>query len=338
MKTNPLITVLMTAYNSQKTIGTAIECILNQTYTDFEFIIVNDGSTDNTREAVLSYNDPRIRVINLPENAGIGAASNIGLKHANGVFIARHDSDDTCVPDRLALQLETLENSGLNVCFSYALFYNLVTGKQSIWKEKLDWNYTIWQGLFDNSYGPHNSLFIRRDTICSIGGYNSKFRCACDYELYDRLVYNREKFVFVPETLVTYYLNRNSVSSFRNTEQSNNARIVSERAIKQLIPAISSNELDGLYWLFSEQTHNQPVITKDALQQCSRLANSFEAYHGIQPDCQRVWYFIGRRIAMRYKELKTSQDRSLARELILKSIVKTKSSKLMMSCISKLTR
>ena len=104
----PRVSVLMPAYNSEKYIATAIESILNQTFSDFEFIIINDGSTDNTAKIVRQYarQDPRIKFIDNKKNRGLIAVLNMGLDLCTGEYIARMDSDDISMPDRCERQLE----------------------------------------------------------------------------------------------------------------------------------------------------------------------------------------------------------------------------------------
>jgi glycosyltransferase involved in cell wall biosynthesis len=104
MKT-PRISVVMPAYNSERYIGEAIESILNQTFTDFEFIIINDGSMDDTAKIVLQYanKDKRIKFINNKDNRGIVSVLNQGLDLAKGEYIARMDSDDISLPTRLGI-------------------------------------------------------------------------------------------------------------------------------------------------------------------------------------------------------------------------------------------
>ena len=100
---DPLMTVLMPAYNAEKYIAEAIVSILNQTFTDFELLIINDGSTDNTKKLIERFTDERIRLIN-QTNQGISAALNIGLLNAKAGIIARFDADDICYPERLEKQ------------------------------------------------------------------------------------------------------------------------------------------------------------------------------------------------------------------------------------------
>ena len=94
------VTVLMPAYNVEKYISEAIESVLQQSFGDFKFLIVNDGSTDNTEQIIRSFTDERIILINQP-HGGIASALNNGLSKTNSVYIARFDADDVCFPTRL---------------------------------------------------------------------------------------------------------------------------------------------------------------------------------------------------------------------------------------------
>ena len=105
----PKISVVMPAYNAEKYIGEAIESILNQTFKDFEFIIINDGSVDHTKEIIREYNDPRIVLLENDKNRGIVLSLNKGLDAATGKYIARMDADDIATKDRLEKQLEFLQ-------------------------------------------------------------------------------------------------------------------------------------------------------------------------------------------------------------------------------------
>lgn len=104
---NPSVTVLMPAYNAGPYIAEAIDSVLQQTFTDFEFIIINDGSTDNTAEILKQYNDPRIVIIS-QQNRGLIDTLNDGIKMSKGEYIARMDADDMCLPERLEVQYNFL--------------------------------------------------------------------------------------------------------------------------------------------------------------------------------------------------------------------------------------
>lgn len=105
--TDPKITVLMPAYNAEKYIREAIGSVLNQTFTDFELLIINDGSTDGTKQEIEFFDDPRIRLIN-QTNQGVAGALNIGLLNSKAGLVARFDADDVCLPQRLQIQYDFL--------------------------------------------------------------------------------------------------------------------------------------------------------------------------------------------------------------------------------------
>jgi glycosyltransferase involved in cell wall biosynthesis len=125
----PLVTVSMAAYNSEIYIAEAIESILAQTYQNFEFIIVDDGSTDGTRAAIDRFTDPRIIKIFLDKNHGLISARNHIASLARGKYLALLDADDLAVPERLAVQVDLLEKGGVDLCGSDHWTLNQVSGK-----------------------------------------------------------------------------------------------------------------------------------------------------------------------------------------------------------------
>ncbi|MFW6383201.1 MAG: glycosyltransferase family 2 protein, partial [Nanoarchaeota archaeon] len=117
MNKKPKVSVLMPAYNSQDYISDAIESILSQTYTDFEFVIIDDCSTDDTWKIIKKYakNDKRIKAFKNVKNSGVTVSLNNGLEKCSGDYIARMDSDDVSLPKRLEKQVEVLENGKADV-------------------------------------------------------------------------------------------------------------------------------------------------------------------------------------------------------------------------------
>jgi len=108
---NPILTVAMPTYNAEKHIGEAINSVLNQTFEDFELLIINDGSLDHTLEIISSYKDTRIRLIDLEKNKGIAHCRNLALQEARGEFIAWTDSDDLNEPTRFEKQIYFLQHN-----------------------------------------------------------------------------------------------------------------------------------------------------------------------------------------------------------------------------------
>jgi glycosyltransferase involved in cell wall biosynthesis len=190
MPTPPLVSVVMPVYNGAGYLSEAIDSILRQTYTNFEFIIIDDGSSDESRTIIQEYqqNDSRIHPIFLEQNSGIVTALNTGLNAAAGKYIARMDADDISVSTRFEEQIHFLENHhDVDVISCY---YQLIgpTG------DKLDdiiklpiTNLTIlWSLCIDNPI-VHPGVVIRTEAVRNIGGYRATYPHAEDYDLWMRL-------------------------------------------------------------------------------------------------------------------------------------------------------
>jgi len=158
-----LVSVIMASYNAANTINASLESIIAQTYTNWELIIVNDGSTDKTIEIVQQYvmNDSRIVLINFSTNKGVATARNVALKSAKGAFIAFCDADDIWLPLKLEIQLPLLRKYAI-VCSNY-LQFNETIRKTIISTEIIDFN----KMLYSNRI-PNSSAIINRDYIFDV--------------------------------------------------------------------------------------------------------------------------------------------------------------------------
>lgn len=121
---SPLVSVIMAAYNAEKFLPFSIASVMGQTYPYWELLIVNDCSNDRTKDVVNSFQDPRIKLINLEENGGAGVARNIGLKSARGNFIAFLDADDLWLPKKLETQISFMQESKAPICHTSYTFIN----------------------------------------------------------------------------------------------------------------------------------------------------------------------------------------------------------------------
>jgi glycosyltransferase involved in cell wall biosynthesis len=158
----PMISVVMTAYNEEKYIAEAIDSILNQTYPDFEFIIVNDGSTDRTEEIILSYKDPRIVYIKNTQNLKLIASLNKGLDAAKGKYVARMDSDDISMPDRFEKQVQFMENHPeIGISGAQLVVFGSEDGAMNYPLEHED----LLLRLFITSCYPNNLVMFRREIM-----------------------------------------------------------------------------------------------------------------------------------------------------------------------------
>ncbi len=109
MKINSKVTILMPVYNGEKYLKEALESILNQTFTNFEFLIINDASTDNSKNIINSFNDHRIKLIENKENLGLTKSLNKGISISQSEYIARMDADDISLPKRLGIQVKFMD-------------------------------------------------------------------------------------------------------------------------------------------------------------------------------------------------------------------------------------
>ncbi|MFC1862380.1 glycosyltransferase [Thermodesulfobacteriota bacterium] len=183
----PKVTVLMPVYNGENYLGEAINSILNQSFREFEFLIIDDGSTDETNNIIASFKDRRIRIIENNGNIGLIASLNKGIDLAKGEFIARMDADDISLPDRLEKQIDFMNNhtdvgvlgTGFQIIDSNGIKYGLPLSFPT------NHDFLQWSMYF---YSPivHPSVMMNKVIIREIGGYSSLYVHAEDYDLWIR--------------------------------------------------------------------------------------------------------------------------------------------------------
>jgi glycosyltransferase involved in cell wall biosynthesis len=179
------VSVLMCVYNGQKDLKEAIDSILNQNYTNFEFIIVNDCSTDNSAAIINSYTDNRIKLFTNETNLGLAASLNVGLQAAQGEYIVRMDSDDISLPHRLQTQVDYMNaHTNIGVCGSWIKVFG---DANYCWKPKANAEYLRCKLLF-NTPLPHPTWIIRHSLIKQHNLYYSQtMRRAQDYDFLVRM-------------------------------------------------------------------------------------------------------------------------------------------------------
>lgn len=183
----PKVSVLMPVYNGEKYLKDAIDSILNQTFIDFEFIIINDGSIDNTRKIIESYDDQRILLIN-QENKGLPITLNIGIEIARGEFIARMDADDISEENRLMEQVEFMDqNSEVGICGSNINLINDKSEHIGHMMYPLEHDDIKAQMLF-NCPLAHPTVIFRKSFLDESGLRYSEGKSE-DYDLWTRSVY-----------------------------------------------------------------------------------------------------------------------------------------------------
>ncbi len=207
----PPITVLMPAYNASEYIREAIDSVLVQTYTDYEFLIVNDGSTDDTEDIIRSYNDDRIRLIT-QDNAGVIGALNTGLAEAKGELIARFDADDVCYPDRLQIQYDFMQEHPDHVLVGSASDYIDKDGDYLFeWQPPAYTHEELQRVIYETSPFDHPSIMYRRDVAKNLGGY-PKGAIHFEDHLYWTLFFKEGKLCNLEKPLIKHRFNPASVT------------------------------------------------------------------------------------------------------------------------------
>jgi glycosyltransferase involved in cell wall biosynthesis len=210
-KNNPQITVLMPVYNAALYIAQAITSVLQQTFTDFELLIVNDGSTDNTLAVIDSFNDSRIVVINQP-NGGVACALNTGLIYARAPYIARFDADDICYPKRLETQYDFMVSNPEYDILGSAVDYMDMDGQHVFnYQPPAYSNEQIQQLSYTVCPFIHSSVFYKKDVIKSFGGYDKSAYSFEDHLLWRNILRSVHAFNF-SQPLIKVRLNPESIT------------------------------------------------------------------------------------------------------------------------------
>ena len=214
MNTEPTVSVIIPTYNRAHLITRAIRSVLDQTYGDFELIVVDDGSTDNTEGIVNGFNDPRIRYIRHDKNRGVAAARNTGIKAARGSYIAFQDSDDEWLPAKMEKQLQAFKNASPKVGVVYSGIWRIEGNKRKHigYHDKKGKEEDLCHNLLKKSFIYIPSAVVRKECFTKVGMFDGEISPADDWELWIRISkYYHFKYVKGPLTRV--YFTPDSLSS-----------------------------------------------------------------------------------------------------------------------------
>lgn len=235
----PTVSVLMTVYNGRKYVRQAIESVLSQTYRDFEFIVIDDGSTDESHYIAWEYStqDRRIRLSSRP-NKGLTRSLNEGLISVRGRYVARMDADDICLPRRLEKQVEFLEENPDHVLIGSRCTLIDPDGLPICEKRDIVFRHEeIDAGLMRMSWPVvHPAVMMRTDALRKIGGYNERYRTNQDHDLFLRLA-EVGKLANLDDILLLYRQHFESVGFTKVELQTNTVQEIAKAAhIRRGIP------------------------------------------------------------------------------------------------------
>lgn len=274
---DPVISVVMSVYNCERFLAEAVDSILNQTFRDFEFIIINDGSTDRSEEILGSFarRDNRIRLVSRA-NKGLAASLNEGIALARGKWIARMDADDIALPNRFERQLEWLGHTGADLCGSSVRVFgscvpHVLRYRQSHSEIKV-------QLLFNSAFA-HPTL-IARASVLKQYPYDGSWDVTEDYDLWTRLALSDIYMTNSPDVLLRYRRSRDQVSSVKQTRQREQRTLIARRywAARDLSLPIASivsfSEIDDVRKLLQALHFDQLSIAERSvvMDACWKMA------------------------------------------------------------------
>lgn len=215
--TSPRVSVILSVHDGEAYLGEAVESILQQAFADFEFIVIDDGSTDGTPEVLGSFKDPRLVVVNQP-HAGLTVSLNRAIKQSRGELIARMDADDVALPERFERQVAYLDAHPEVGLLGTGALEIAPSGEVVATVVPPETDAEIRRALIRRNPFVHSSVMARREVIERAGGYDERLPVAQDYDLWMRVA-ALTRMANLPEPLVRRRLLPGRVSRVKDTER-----------------------------------------------------------------------------------------------------------------------
>ncbi len=233
-----LVSVIMAAKNVEKYISEAIDSVINQTYKNWELIIVDDGSNDTTLSIINSYikNDSRIKIIRNEKSLGQAIARNTAVKNSSGDFLAILDADDIAMPDRIMEQVLFLGNNpNVSAVGGHAEIIDENGKSLGIKRKALNIDAIRFSLLLQNQF-IHSTMMIRRDVFNKFGGYDNDFLYAEDYDLWSKII-EKNIVLNIDKVVSKFRIQPGSVTKMKDTQiiQLKNNMVVVFRNVRNLV-------------------------------------------------------------------------------------------------------
>lgn len=248
-----MVSVLMCTYNRESCLKRAIDSVLNQTYKDFEFIIIDDGSTDGTEGLIKEYQDSRIKYFKLDRNSFYCYAANKGLEHCTGEYVAFMNSDDIWLPEKLEKQVRLMdEEKKYGACFTRIYLVddegNAVSEESQSMVDLFDKKYFSQKECFvtlmkDGNFLCHPSALVRRCILKETGNFNLLYRQLADYDLWMRMASKTEMYV-LEDRLVKFLWDTKEKKQISMSTEENTIRTLNELVLirKNVIEELTDEE------------------------------------------------------------------------------------------------
>lgn len=312
----PKISVIMPVYNGEKYLREAIDSILNQTFSDFEFIIINDASKDSTEEIIKSYDDDRIVYLKNEQNLGVAGTLNRGLDIAKGEYIARMDADDISFSHRFQMQVDFLDNNKtVGVCGSNLRIFGERIDERDFFYPEYDESIRV--DMIFNSAFAHPSIMMRRDIIEKYHiRYDIAFEKAEDYKMWHDILLVSEGYN-IQEYLLKYRYHSSQVTKTCIAEKTSS--VTKMRAIMYKTLAIHN---DDYLELFAQICDGKRDFSENEYLDFLKLVELSKNSSYNKRELMNTWSAINRSIYQKskiknYKAL-TMRERLIALRGVLK--------------------
>ncbi|WP_206663432.1 glycosyltransferase family 2 protein [Aurantiacibacter suaedae] len=309
----------MSVYNGQSDVALAIDSILAQTYPNFEFLIIDDGSTDDTPAILADYarRDARIRVIS-QKNTGLTLALRRGVEEARGQFIARMDADDISLPTRFEKQMALFEAQPDLVAVTTLIeHFKDIDKKGYLAPAPKSMDLLPLYICFRNPIGGHGQVIFSKAAYLAAGGYDPECNLAEDYDLWTRLL-RIGRFGMVNEILYRYRTGHESISSLNKMPQAKVSSSISRREYKRLVGSEISDKVGLALRFFWWRASPESVSLTDTMKSSLVMLRAVKIFFANNPELEDHEFAVRREIAARWRgRIKQTSPMDFGRKFVM---------------------